>query len=297
MSDRFDLVCSLDDVGFFKAGDGNDMRMFGWASTPDLDSDGERVIQEGLNVDHLLSKGWVNWNHQSHKIIGIPRVAELRDRGGDMGKGLYTEFELLKDHGFAKEVWDLSKSLKGTGRSLGLSLEGKKLAVGSKGAIKKAKVMNIAVTPSPKNVSTTAEALVKAIITDEDGAASRFAPVVDAGDRDQIIERVEGLVTSAITKALDSGFEVGGTNQMGGAAIRREDLEGTPADLIMFADNHEKLLTDLDKAGELRQIGNALKNIADKRGGRLTKAESALFTFLVSDASLTDCFRVFGVGQ
>jgi len=296
-SERFDMVCTLDDVGFLKAGEGNEMRMFGWASTPNLDADGERVIQEGLDVDPLLKSGWINWNHQSHKIIGIPKVAELRDRGESLGKGLYTEFELLKDHSFAKEVWELSRSLKGTGRSLGLSLEGKKLAVGPKGAIKKAKVMNIALTPTPKNTDTTAEALVKAIVHEEDGASDRFAPILDDSDRDQIIERVEGLVTSAITKALGSGFEIGGTDQKGGAAVRKEEVEGDYADLVAFSEQNAKLLGKLDKSGELHKIGTALVNISGTRGGRLTKAESALYTFLVSEASLTDCFKVFGLGE
>lgn len=293
MTTDFDLVCSFDEIGILEKGDKaeDSMRMYGWASTPGLDSDGERIVQEGLDTSDLLNKGWINWNHQSEKIIGIPKVAELRDRGDGLGKGLYTEFDLLKSHPLAQEVWMLAKSLKGTGRSLGLSLEGKKLAVGPKKNIMKARVMNIAVCPNPKNSETSAEALVKAIATGEEDVAEKFSPI-DA-NRSEIAERVESVVASVLTKALDAGTDTGGATQTGGAAIRKESVEGQPADLVQFSEDYAKKANGLE--GDLKTIGNALAGIADKRGGRLTKAESALFTFLISDHSLVDCFKVFGL--
>lgn len=293
MKEQMDLVCSFDEIGFIKGGEGGTMRMYGWASTPALDSDSERVVQEGLDTTELLSKGWINWNHQSEKIIGIPQVAEIRDRGDNLGKGLYTEFDLLKGHKLAQEVWDLSKALKGTGRNLGLSLEGKKLEV-DRGRIVKAKVMNIAVCPNPRNPEASVEALVKAIVTGEDDAEDRFSPLLL--EKSDMVERVGDIVAAAMSKALDAGYDVGGTTQTGGAAIRREEMDTVPeSELVALTPDSASRKHPLD--GDLNTIRNALTGIADKRGGKLTKAEASLLTFLVADedANLVDCFKVFGL--
>lgn len=292
----FDLLCSFDTVEFTKSGEGDDgkMVMHGWASTPDLDSDGERIIQEGLVLDEFVKSGFANWNHKSEKIIGIPRLAEIRKREDTGNQGLYTEIEMLSSP-FAKEIYELSKALSGTGRSLGMSLEGKKLEVGKGGVIKKAKVMNVAITPNPKNKGTSVEALVKAVVFGEEGASSRFTPLYE--EDDALGDRVSSLIAAAMTKALDAGTTVGGTNQSGGAAVRREAVEGGPVDLVSFNKKTRKLLTHVED-GDLKRIGGALAGIADSRGGHLTKAECALYTFLVDtqdSVSLVDCFKVFGL--
>jgi len=292
MTEQYDLICSFDEIGMLKGGEGDTMRMYGWASTPALDSDQERVVQEGLDTTDLLNKGWINWNHQSEKIIGIPKVAEVRDRGQGLGKGLYTEFDLLKDHSLAQEVWTLSKSLKGTGRSLGLSLEGKKQLV-DKGKIVKAKVMNIAVCPNPRNPEATVEALVKAIVHGEENAAEKFSPITLA--KNEMVERIGDIVAGAMTKALDAGHDISGTTQTGGAAVRKEELEAIPEkELVALPPDHSIRTHHLN--GDLNTIRNAIAGVADQRDGKLTKAEAALVTFLVTeDTGLVDCFRVFGL--
>ena len=292
----FDIVCQFDEVGILEKGETDDpgvMRMYGWASTGAKDSDAEKVLQDGLDLSDVVQKGWANWNHQSEKIIGIPRVCELRSRkenGTDFGKCVYTEFDLLKGHPLAQEIWTLANALKDTDRSLGLSLEGKKIL--KKGSsIVKAKVMNIAIAPNPKNSQTTVQALVKALGTEDAHAFDLFAPVDFS--QSEIVGRVESVVSAALTKAIDAGYAVGGTDQSGGAAIRTAEHDRPLVDLVAFPMGAKSKLMSLD--APLQRIGNALANIAGTRGGKLTKAEAALFTFLVTDATLPECFTVFGV--
>jgi len=289
----FDIICPLDELGLIKSEskDGEEtMRMYGWASTPALDVDQERVMQEGLDCTKLLKSGWINWNHQSEKIIGIPEIAEIRDRGENLGKGLYTEFELLGKVPLAKEVWTLSKALKDTPRSLGLSLEGKKL-VKNNGSILKAEVLNIALCPNPRNVETTASALVKAIVDNDIDGFAPFSP--ENMRKDHLVSHVGDIVTAAMAKAIGSGYNVGGATQEGGAALRKEDIDLSKEELVKLGPDDAVLKHALDES--LSAIRDALANIADKRGGRLTKAEASLLTFLVSDKPLLDVFKVFGL--
>jgi hypothetical protein len=293
------IICPFDELGLIKSEnkDGEEtMRMYGWASTPALDVDQERVMQEGLDCSELLKSGWINWNHQSEKIIGIPEIAEVRDRGNDLGKGLYTEFELLDKVPLAKEVWTLSKALKDSPRALGLSLEGKKL-VQNGGNIVKAKVLNIALCPNPRNTETTARALFKAIVDKDVEAFAPFSP--ENLKQDEMVERVGSIVSAAMTnmtKALSAGYDVGGATQTDGAAVRKEDMDLSGEELVKIAPDAGVYKQELSNA-EAQHIRNALKNIADKRGGRLTKAEASLLTFLVSDPgnSLLQVFEIFGL--
>ncbi len=298
---NYDLVCSFDELDIIKGDETEEYnkrfigRMSGWASTPNLDSDGERVLQDGLVVDELLHKGWINWNHQSAELIGVPRVAEVRDRGSEMGKGLYTEFDLLRDAPMAQKTWELAKALKGTGRSLGLSLEGKKLAVSKTGTILKAKVMNIAVCPNPKNPETSVQALVKAMVTNDEAALAPFSPI--ALHEESIVSRVSEIVASTMTKALDAGYDIGGTTQEGGAAQRKEEI-GTISreDQIILPPGHTLREWDCE-TGELKKLTQAIIKKADTRGGAMTRIEASLLTFLAGDpnTTLSDSFRAYGL--
>jgi len=294
--EKFDMVCHFDELVPLEKGEQGDdapWLMAGWASTPDLDSQGERVVQHGLEVDQHLKNGWINWNHKSDQIIGTPRVCEVRQRHGK--PSLYTEFELLKSIPRAKNVWELANALanSGTGRTLGLSLEGKKLQVSKTGTIQKARLLNIAVCPNPVNPETSVQALVKGF-SGEDVDQELFDPPEIR--ETELADRVESVVAQAMTKALGSGFDVGGTSQVGGDAVKKEGYDLTP-----------KHLTVIEKSDPIRTmslgpgvdtIRDALMRVHDSRGG-LVKSEAALLLFLDPklDVGLQDCFKVLGVGE
>jgi hypothetical protein len=141
-------------VGLIKSGDTADRwHIGGYASTEELDRQGEQVLQKGLDFAEFIEHGWFNDNHQQHTAaaIGVPELAEYKK-----GKGWYTEGYLLKNVARAVEVYTLAKSLEAEAphRKLGFSIEGKILErLGNK--IVRALIRNVAVTNSPVNTGCT----------------------------------------------------------------------------------------------------------------------------------------------
>lgn len=292
-----DIVCSFDEVGVKKAGPGEpdeDMILYGWASAPTLDDDGERVLQEGLNVEPLLKKGWVNWNHRQDPdgIVGVPLVAELRERD-KLGKCLYTEIKLMKSRPLAKPVWDLAKSLEDANveRALGVSLEGNVNEKSPQGVVKKATVYNLAVTGNPKNDDAPVRALLKGLVQgDESGVlAEQFRPREFSA-----MEQLATALAMSIQKALGSSGNVGGATQTGGDAISREGMDSSSNDLVVFnSDNEIKRFAAGSK--DLEEVCRRFGNIAQTRGGKLTKSESAIYMHIVSGEDYQMCKAVLGI--
>lgn len=135
-------------------------RIKGVASTPDLDRDGEKVMQEGLDISYFLERGFFNWDHDNSKIVGYPD----KENTQITKDGLYVEGYILNtDDG--KRVWDTAIALQksNTPRRLGFSIEGQVLKRGLNGRIEKARVNNIALTSTPVNTKTSWSALVKSM--------------------------------------------------------------------------------------------------------------------------------------
>lgn len=136
-------------------------RIGGYASTSALDRQDETVYQKGLDFREFVQHGWFNDNHQQHTgaAVGIPDSADLKE------KGWYVTGHLLKDLPRAQEIYALAKSLQGTHRRLGFSIEGKIIErVGNR--ISKALIRNVAVTNAPVNTTCTWDLLAKSWATD-----------------------------------------------------------------------------------------------------------------------------------
>lgn len=135
----------------------------GIASDEDVDLQGERVVQKGLDLEYFARHGFFNWDHQDVVIakgqageekvcigkIGEPTVVRSSDRG------LYVKGFLYRDSPLADAAWELARSLEASGasRRLGFSIQGKTLhKEGSK--IVKAWIQDIAITPAPVNPRT-----------------------------------------------------------------------------------------------------------------------------------------------
>lgn len=143
----------------------------GYASTENVDQQGEVILQNGIDFTPLLKSGFLNYDHQYKNlngaklpiIVGYPTKAEIRD------KGLWVEGELLKSDGtstseqlrLADELWELGCALqKSGGRSLAYSVEGG--VVERKGnRITKSVVRHLAVTHKPVNPEATVELFAK----------------------------------------------------------------------------------------------------------------------------------------
>lgn len=135
-------------------------RIRGVASTPDLDRDGEKVMQDGLDISYFLDRGFFNWDHDNSKIVGYPD----KDKTQITKDGLYVEGYILNTSD-GKRVWDTAIALQKskTPRRLGFSIEGQVLKRGLNGRIEKARVNNIALTSTPVNTKTSWNALVKSM--------------------------------------------------------------------------------------------------------------------------------------
>lgn len=145
-------------------GNSDEMRIGGYASTPDEDRQGDEIIQKGLDIQDFVNYGYFNYDHDNEKILGYPD----RDKCRIDHKGFYVEGLLLKGVELAENLWNIAIALKKSGapRHLGFSVEGKVLQRNALGKIVKAKVYNVAITSNPVNTNATWEALVKSFTED-----------------------------------------------------------------------------------------------------------------------------------
>lgn len=133
----------------------------GWASTEDLDRQGEIVVAKGLDFTEFTNWGWYNNNHKQDPwdVLGYPRLARL-----EKGTRWWTEGNLIPGYPPADKLWDLGKSLKkgNAPRRLGMSIEGKVVQRDGRNKILRANVRHVALTASPVNTSSTWEVVCKA---------------------------------------------------------------------------------------------------------------------------------------
>lgn len=135
----------------------------GWASTPDLDKQGDIIDPEGIDITDFLERGYINYEHKGDKRIGVP----TRNCYVDPHRGLFVEAKLLMDRPEAKRMWDKAVSIAKSDSDgiLGYSIEGEVIARDSinPSIIRGVKITNIALTLNPANVNATWETLVKSM--------------------------------------------------------------------------------------------------------------------------------------
>lgn len=213
---------------FKKSKDDKEMRIYGLASTPDLDRDNEEVVQKGLDISDFLDYGYFNYNHDNSYILGYPD----KEKTKITKDGLYVEGNILPTD-IGKRIWDTAVVLQKSNapRKLGFSIEGKVLQKDDKGRILKAKVYNVAITNTPVNTKATWQALVKSLtsangenlIPESVENASRFLTRIKRGDENslEILEELEHLLNTSKDKRAVRAY----LSMMKG--IYGEDLEET----------------------------------------------------------------------
>lgn len=144
----------------------------GFVSTDHMDRQEETIIQEGLNFDPFLEKGYFNDNHDkaTDSLVGYPTAAEIRKYpDGSLHKGWYVEGELLEGDGKSRadRLWNLAQSLKKSGnkRKLGFSVEGSIDERDAKNPklVRKATVREVAITRCPVNTRVALDVLAKSL--------------------------------------------------------------------------------------------------------------------------------------
>jgi hypothetical protein len=192
---RFDM-----DVDAFEKSEAGErsMRIRGIVSTDHLDSQAEVLLQEGLDFSEFLTKGWFNDNHSQSTadVLGYPEVAELRTLPNGH-RGWYVEGYLTKGHPKSESIFATAKSLKGTARKLGFSVEGSvtERDLANPGKVNKAIVRNVAITHCPVNDHTALDTLAKSLSAGT-GPAPTNTPVTGEGAAAVLApEALEGVKT------------------------------------------------------------------------------------------------------
>lgn len=143
------------------ADDNNYVIVAGWASTPTWDTQGESVEAIGIDDSYFKQAGWINYEHNSDDVIGIPTSNTFTDPN----KGLYVEAKLFKDKPEVQAILELYNHLKeiGSERKLGFSIEGqvKDRDADNPKIIRSVWITAVAVTKNPSNPDATWELLQK----------------------------------------------------------------------------------------------------------------------------------------
>lgn len=138
----------------------------GYATTPDLDLQDDIVDPSGIDISHLITHGYINYEHyqgEEYKI-GVPTDGTHVDP--DIG--LYVEAKLYKGNPHAKSMWSLANNIAKSGveRKLGFSIEGFAKARDKQDPriIKSTYITNVALTSNPANPHATWDAFMKSFL-------------------------------------------------------------------------------------------------------------------------------------
>jgi hypothetical protein len=138
----------------------------GYATTPDLDLQDDIVDPSGIDISHLISNGYINYEHYQgdEYRIGVPTDGTHVDPE----VGLYVEAKLYKGNPYAKSIWNLATNIQKSGidRKLGFSIEGFARQRDKKDPriIKSTYITNVAVTTNPANPHATWDSFMKSFL-------------------------------------------------------------------------------------------------------------------------------------
>jgi len=176
----------------------------GIASTDATDLQGEVVLQKGIDTEYFLSHGFFNYDHRpgAEFKIGEPTECKLT------AKGLWVKGFLYEGKKAADDMWEhftsLSKS--GSKRKVGFSIEGRVLRK-SGNVIEKCWLQDIAVTPSPVNVTTWAE-VAKSLSAQTWDRTKQVAPSsLTFGETVDLIKSTEGVTEEDATTLASLIFQ------------------------------------------------------------------------------------------
>ena len=212
--------------------DGKDRMIEGIASTPHLDLQNERVVQDGIDFNYFLKHGYFNWDHKSgaDNKIGEPQECRITP------KGLYVKGVIYKGKKVSDDVWEHIIALANnpnSKRKVGFSLQGKTVRRNGN-SISKCWIQDIAITTAPINYNTYLD-IVKSLDTQTWCSSSD-------------IEEYQN-----VDKALSAGYQT--SNQTGGSALRPESLDSDAKVLsYRFDDDEEEKKENKSKKRKNKKI-------------------------------------------
>lgn len=157
-------------------------RITGIASTEHVDKQGDTIRQAGLDWRPFLESGYINDDHGrgAEHVIGYPtkvRKITLRDPKGGKPVAATAIEGYLFDIERAEKLANLAKSMEGTERQMGFSVEGPapKRSANDPKEIIEATINHVAFTPWPVNPNALAVVSMASL-------AKSFAKAMEAGD-------------------------------------------------------------------------------------------------------------------
>lgn len=201
-----------------------DWRVFGLASTPKRDLQGEVVSLKGLDLSPIeKGRGVFNFDHKK----GPENTIGAIDQYKKTAEGLYLGGYLFKEHDRAKSIYQIMTSLKKSDKGrMGMSIEGiiKKRAGDDGKTISNAVITSCALTMNPVNEDTFVN-LMKSLTTVE----------FSSGD---LSEDVDNQIVTSEKPEIEKALGVTGAyatsvpaDLSGGDALAQEDLDKEPKDV------------------------------------------------------------------
>ena len=261
----------------------------GVASTDDIDLQGERVDQRGIDCEPLLRTGYLNWNHGSSpkELIGYPLVAEIvRSESvpalaemGVKGQALWLKSQLLKGHPMAEEVRSLIKALEGTPRQLGFSIQGR-IRQKEGDDILRCELHQMALTHEPVNPMTFAQVAKSLKTMMRKGALGMDALGSGSG----------GEAAYATYRGPEAALG-GGMTTTSAAPLLLEDL-GLARPLLdrMYGKCHK---SHYNHRGDFRSVSKALEHLTVCKGESMPRAHRFLKAVITKgfDRELKSLFK------
>ena len=183
VGDRFYGFGQFDIIEKGDEGDSKIGLVSGIASTEAIDADGEQIMQDGLEWDYFVEKGFVTYEHPLgiSNIVGAPSKEDpIVEAKIDGYKATLLKSDLMLEDPVARSVWDKALTLQKSplDRRFGYSIEGK-VVKRSGNIVEKAKIISVAITAAPKNPLTWWEPdrLLNSMMADP-GAISLFRAMI-----------------------------------------------------------------------------------------------------------------------
>ena len=231
-----------------KSGDSDDtITIAGMASTGRVDLQQEQIDPHGIDASYLISDGWVDFEHDTDQVIGVPTKNTHVD-----SKGLFLEAKLFKNMPQVQDIMKLYHNIKDNNidRHLGFSIEGNVIErdEDDDSIIRQVQITGVAVTKNPANTDATWELVTKSLTSP---VSIKGSAMIDSTKKPLMSMSVK------VNKALEAGHGITPSTQTNGAAFRTEH----------FSDQLVSLAENMKQAREigLSSVGQSVAQILDNK--------------------------------
>lgn len=227
--------------------DDNTYLVKGYASTGKVDLQQEQIDPRGIDASYLVSDGWIDYEHDTDQVIGVPTTNTHVD-----SKGLFLEAKLFKNMPQVQDIIKLYHNIKDNhlSRNLGFSIEGNVIErdEDDDSIIRQVQITGVAVTKNPANTDATWELVTKSLTS----------PVSIKGSaKTDSTKKPLMSMSVKVNKALEAGHGITPSTQTNGAAFRTEQFS---SQLVSMAQN----MRQAREIG-LSSIGQSVAQILDNK--------------------------------